>query len=156
MRRFVILHLWPIWCYSAGCVEAGCHLDDRNEGEQRIVEVRAVVAETGEWPAITWWTPAPDPLGGSLDFGSLPWVSAARGGGDCEDAMLLAEEILRGQETRRVFISGEGRSHTMLLWKVGSYWYIITNMICYPSVYTDPEQAARWWYGDKTTSVIID
>lgn len=156
MRKLWVLYLWPVWSYGLGCAEAGCHLDDREEGERRIAEVRAAVEETGEWPVITWWTPRSDPLAGWLDFGSLPWVSAARGSGDCDDAMLLAEEILEGYETRRAFVWAGSRSHAMLLWKVGSVWYIISNMVCQPTVCLTPEDAARIWFGDATTSIIID
>lgn len=153
MRRFWLLHLWSAWSFSVGCVEAGCHIGDRSEGLARIRAVRAHVEDTGEWPAITWWTPKAD---GGLDFASWPWVSAARGYGDCDDAMILAESILKGYDTRRAFVFAGERGHAMLLWKVGSYWYVVNNMVCTATLCTTPEEAARLYFGDATTDIIID
>lgn len=153
MRRFWCLYLWPIWSGTLGCVEAVGYVGRLDEGRERIREARAVVAETGEWPEIDWWTPEPE---GLLDYGSWPIVSATRGSGDCDDAMLLAETILVGQETCRAFVSSSTVDHIVLLWKVGSYWYIISNMTCYSTRHTTPEAAAWEIYKEDTTSIIID
>lgn len=156
MRRFWILCILPVWNYSAGCIEASLHMDDREEGERRIAEVRAQVDETGTWPHVEWWTDAQDPLGGWLDFESRPWVSAARGSGDCEDAMALAEEILSGYVTRRAYIRHAAGSHAALLWHTSDGWVVITNMVLLPRYYDTPEEAALSLFGDATEDIIID
>lgn len=150
-----LFFIWPLVSFSVGGCEALMHLDDLSEGRQRIADVRATVDATGEWPKVAWWSYREDPLGGLLDFASRPWVSAARGSGDCEDAMLLAEGILSGHDTRRAYVSRGGRGHSLLLWRNGSYWYIIDNMVCLPIAYDTPEEAGRDYYGDQTEVVII-
>lgn len=155
MSRLWFLFLMPVWSGAAGCVEAAMHLDDRAEGEQRIEDARAEVDASGTWPVAEWWADKQDPLGGWLDFASKPWVSAARGSGDCEDAMVLAEAILIGHETRRVFIEHGTGWHAVLLWHTSDGWVLITNMVLLPRYYDTAEDAARSLFGDATEDIII-
>jgi hypothetical protein len=151
MRRVWFLVLLPIWNFSAGCVEACLHWDDRDEGYQRIAEVRAEIEETCAWPVIEWWTDKGDTIG----FESYPWVTAARGYGDCEDAMALAEEILEGYVTCRAYIKHPGGWHAVLLWQTSDGWSVITNMVHMPRYYETAREAAFSLYGDATEDIIL-
>ncbi|MDK1020047.1 MAG: hypothetical protein QGD90_00225 [Candidatus Hydrogenedentes bacterium] len=156
MSRFWFLFLWPAITYPIGCGEALMHVGDRGEGEQRIEDARAEVDASGTWPVAEWWTDKQDPLGGWLDFASKPWVSAARGSGDCEDAMVLAEAILSGHVTHRVYIKNSAGWHAVLVWHTSDGWAVITNMVLLPRYYDTAEEAARGLFGDATEDIIID
>lgn len=152
MRRFWFLVLLPIWSDSLGCLEALPRLDDRNEGQQRIAEVRAEVAGAGTWPVVEWWTDKED---GFLDFASKPWVSAARGSGDCDDAMVLAREILRGYETLRAYVETAQSWHAVLLWHAEEGWRVISNMVLLPWIALTPDAVADMIFGSDTLDVFI-
>jgi len=155
MQRFWFLVILPLWNGSAGCLEASMHLDDRDEGVRRIEETRVEIAETGAWPHIEWWTDEADPLGGWFDFTSIPWVSAARGSGDCDDAMALAEAILRGYETLRVFVESSRGWHAALLWHTPGGWVVISNMVLLPWIADTAEEVAYMIFGSDTQDVFI-
>lgn len=155
MRRFWFLVLLPVWSDSLGCLEALPRLDDRDEGHARITEVRAEIDETGAWPCVEWWTDKQDPAGGLLDFASQPWLSAARGSGDCDDAMVLAEEILYGYETLRAYVETARGWHAVLLWHAEEGWRVISNMVLLPWIALTPEAVADMIFGSDTLDVII-
>lgn len=155
MRRFWFLFLMPIWSNTLSCMEALPRLDDRDEGQRRIEEVREEVAESGTWPFIDWWRGRQDPLNGYLDFASRPWVSAARGSGDCEDATVLAMFILQRYETLRASVVSTFGRHSVLLWRTVDGWRVISNMILLPWVALSPWAVADMIFGSDTISVFI-
>ena len=154
MKRFWFLFLMPLITAPMTCVEAVCHWDDRELGQQRIEEARQQVRETGEWTTPSWWRDDQDPLDGLLDFASRPWVSAVRGG-DCEDAMLLARSILNAFETIRAYVEGPGGWHAILLWSTPDGWRIITNMVLLPCVAPTAEAVAYMLFGSDTEDMLL-
>jgi hypothetical protein len=159
MRRLWLLFwmgvLWPSCSAVVGCVESIWYLPQYEEGQARIEEVRAEVYETGTWPHVEWWSDRQDPLGGFFDFASRPWVSAARGSGDCDDAMVLAEEILRGYHTLRVFVESSLGWHAALLWLTSNGWVVISNMVLLPWIANSPAEVAAMIFGSDTINIFI-
>lgn len=152
MRRFWFLFVLPIWSNTLSCVEALPHLQDMDEGRARIAEVRAEVDETGTWPFVEWWTDKEDSF---LDFASRPWVSAARGSGDCEDAMVLARVILQSYETLRVYVETSRGWHAALLWHTPAGWVVISNMVLLPWIAATAAGVAAMIFGSDTLDMII-
>ncbi len=139
MKRFWFLFLWPVFSDSIGCVESLQYLPERDFGEQRIQEVRQEVEDAG-WPYVDWWSDKKD---GFLDFASEAWVSAAHGHGDCDEAMVLAEEILRAYETIRAFTE----NHVVLLWQTPGGWMMISNMVLLPWIAPTPQELMELVFG---------
>ena len=153
MKRLWFLIIFPAWSNGIGCLEALTRLDDRDAGTQRIADVREQVDEAGIWPHVEWWSDKED---GVLDFASKPWVSAASGHGDCDDAMVLAEKILEGYETLRAFVESANGWHAVLIWRIGDYYGVISNMVLFPWRAATPEAVVNMIFGSDTLDWVIE
>lgn len=90
----------------------------------------------------------------NIDFTSYAWVTIARKRGDCDDFMLLWEEIVkfRGGTSKRITVtSTDGRAHAMLFFYMGDILYLLSNMdVMGVGKSGDEENLVKLHYGDKT------
>ena len=117
----------PVWNWVASSLEALLYLRRRREALAVLRSLRDLpdghaLSRWYESMGFVWRS---DPLRGLLDFASRPWVSIARGRGDCDDMMLIAEFALEGRydEGHRAFVyDAAGSGHALYVLRKGDRW----------------------------------
>ncbi|MHC5054601.1 MAG: hypothetical protein ACYTKD_07780 [Planctomycetota bacterium] len=144
----------PAWNWVASSLEALLYLRQRAQAHAVLRSLRDLPDghALSRWYESTGFAWRSDPLGGLLDFASRPWVSVARGRGDCDDMMVIAESVLkpRYDEGRRCFVYDEdARGHALYVVRQGDSWYAASNQ-SFLGPYGSAAEAAECFYGPRT------
>ena len=144
----------PLWNLIASSLEALFYLRRRPEA---LAVLRSLRGMPDGHALSRWYDSAgfiwqSDPFHGFLDFASKPWVSVAKGHGDCDDMMLIAEFALEGRydEGHRCFVyDSDGSGHALYILRQGDRWYAASNQ-SFLGPYDSATKAAECFYGPLT------
>jgi hypothetical protein len=144
----------PPWYWVASSIEALLHLRRRSAAVAILRSIRDLPdGETlSRWYEASGFGWRPDPLHGLLDFASKPWVSVAKGYGDCDDMMLIAELALkrRYDEGHRCFTyTSDGGGHATYIVRAGALWYVMSNRR-FVGPFDCVKRASEFFYGTRT------
>jgi hypothetical protein len=144
----------PAWNWVASSLEALFYLRRRREALAVLRSLRDLPDghALSRWYESTGFAWRSDLLRGLLDFASRPWVSVARGRGDCDDMMLVAECVLepRYDDGRRCFVYDEtGSGHALYVVRQGNRWYAASNQR-FLGPFGSADEAAECHYGPRT------
>jgi len=165
MIYWLLYRIWrPIRDFVCGNLEA-LFQRGKNDALDDLDIIRSAVARTQnaqllqKWYADRVFVWKSDPFKGRLDYVSKPWVSVARGYGDCDDMMAIAEYVLapiRGEGHRASTYSEDGSGHAVYVFQngFGLRWEMMSNQY-HKGPFVSPEQAVRTCYGEDTSRMYI-
>lgn len=162
IARVWLRHLEPTWHRIPAGIQAWC-MGKRAEVEGRLIlsKLRALAPSTPqisrELAAMNFeWTQ--DPAGGLLDFIQHPWVTCARGKGDCDDWARLWSAVLKGhgQVEELVCVSKSGSAHRMTVFTRNGRSTLLSNLSVHSDVpEAEKENLGTAFYGRNITAYYI-
>lgn len=154
--RFFLKSLVPAWYGMTGGFESLSKLKYRKRAKKELKEAKERIKTTidlAAWYKETGIYYKRD----KLDCGSYPWVTVAKGCGDCEDFMLLSYAIMKDKaKCYKAFCYGrtdKGKiaGHAILVVKENDEWVLMSNQYRRTG-FTSRDDAAKHHFADKTIS----
>jgi len=151
-------YLQKFWNLIPSSIEALWYIRKRRLGAKRLKMLKVL----GDKPTIVerimrsygfQWRR--DPLWGKLDYHSKPWVTCARGAGDCDDFACLWAEILKSKEVEFKLLStySKKRGHVMCVARMeNGISFLLSNyrVLSVARTKIEEEFFEKIFYGDDT------
>ena len=146
-----------IFWFITGLLESFFYIGNRKQGKRIISDARKIIHNTQDLE--NWYKDNKfdkfEYRKDTVNCGSLPWVTAYRHKGDCEDYAILSMEILKDMCKCIIAVchgrrEGKRTGHAILLVQEGEKWRVMSNMYK-KELFATKKEAALSTYGDKTT-----
>jgi hypothetical protein len=145
MFKTILEYLIPVWYYASGSIQSIKYLHTRKKSIEILNNAKKNINSTRDledWYKNNNFKYSSD----KVDLSSLPWVTISRLGGDCDDFMSLAYEILKDKkECYRALIYIKGSGHAIVIIKEDDEFVLMSNMDRIKGFKTIDE-AARYFY----------